>query len=235
MISERAFAESYKSFWMENTPFLSEYCSLPEARGRRFAREITIPEVGYHVSLNNIVATTHFRNITGDPDYIVDQSYRDSNQVLGIFSPNYAKQYKLTDNYRKIIIIQAERLASQYCGPMIHDPEFPGYGLMGKCRGDLIIGNVLVEIKANTGKRYNKPFENKDFRQLIVYCALNHLAGNPHKIEKLNLFNPRMGFLWQSDIEGFIYRISGATSIELFNSIGNYLLSLTGGFADADY
>ena len=235
MISERAFAESYKSFWMENTPFLSEYCSLPEARGRRFARSVSLPEISYHVSLNNLVATTHFRNITQDPDYPVDQSYRDSFQTLAIFSPNHLKQYKLNDNYKKIVTIQAERLASQYCGSMIHDPEFAGYGLMGKCRGDLIFGNVLVEIKANTGKRYNKPFENKDFRQVIVYCALNYLAGSPYKIKKLNLFNPRMGFLWQSDIEGFIYRISGATSIELFNSIGSYLLSLSTGFTDSDY
>ncbi len=202
MISERKFAESYKTFWDEATPHLSFYCSTPEARGRRFGQAIEIPEKGFHISLNNIIATTHFRNISADPDYPLEQSYRDSIPVLNIFSANHAKGYELTRDYREIILTQTERLASQYEGKLVHDPPFPGYGILANCRGDLLCGSTLVEIKANAGRRYNKPFENRDFRQLIVYCALNYLAGHKYRISMINLFNPRMGFVWQSDHGG---------------------------------
>ena len=241
MISERKFAESYKTFWDEAVPHLSYYCSTSEARGKRFGRAIEIPEIGYHVSFNNIIATTHFKNISTDLNYPLKQSYIDSMPVMRIFSENYAKGYKLTEDYQEIIMIQTERMACQYAGKLVHDPSFPGYGVMANCRGDLICGSTLVEIKANTGKKYNKPFETRDFRQLIVYCALNYLAGHKYRINKVNLFNPRMGFLWQSDIDGFIFHITRSTSAELFHTIGDFLLALSEpglineSFSDADY
>ena len=72
-----------------------------------------------------------------------------------------------------------------------------------------------------------KPFRPEDFRQLLTYCAMNYLANNIYDIQKIHLFNPRMGYLWQSDLEEFVFLISNSTSADLFESIGNYLSELS--------
>ena len=134
--------------------------------------------------------------------------------------------YPLSSENKEIIKIQAERLDGFYGGSLIYDPPFPGYGLMANCRGDLISGTTLVEIKAPVIKEGRKPFNPEDFRQLLTYCALNYLAKEKRNINKIHLVNPRMGYLWQADLEEFVYLISRSSSTELFESIGNYLLEL---------
>ncbi len=116
---------------------------------------------------------------------------------------------------------------------LIYDPSFPGHGLMANCKGDLLYGTTLVEIKAPNVDEGRKPFNPEDFRQVLIYCALNYLAGEKYVINKINLVNPRTGYLWQSNLEEFIFKISKVSSFELFESIGRYLLDLSESRDDA--
>jgi hypothetical protein len=226
MISEKNFAKSYTSFWVEHTPWLSDYYLTKDALGKRKVKLIDLPENPDHVGINNIIATTHFKNISSDPEYDIELSYKESIAVIEVFGKKKRETYSFTDDYRQIVTIQAERLSGLYAGNLIHDPAFPGCGLMTDCKGDLLYGTTLVEIKAYREFK-RKPFHPEDFKQLLIYCALNFLAGNIYPIEKIQLFNPRMGYLWQSDLEEFVFLISNSTSAVLFENIGNYLTELS--------
>ena len=226
IISEKKFAEAHTSFWKEHLPWFSNYYSTINSLGKRFGRPIEIEEASDQVYINNIIATTHFENISKDPDCKIDKSFKESIPIISAFSKQKRINYLLTEEYREIISIQAERLNSKYNKILVHNPFFPGYGVMGNCRGDLLCGTTLVEIKANRqGNR--RPFKPADFRQLLVYCALNYLADGKYVINKIELFNPRMGYLWESDLEEFIYVITDSNSSELFENIGDYLSELS--------
>lgn len=241
MISEKIFAKSYISFWENHTPWLNDYCSGEMAQGKRLGKSIDIEENPRHVYINNIVATTHYKNISADQDYPLEKSMEDSMPMIKLFPGRKWEDYTLTDNYRKIILIQVERLEGKYGTRVKHNPFFPGYGIMANCSGDLISGSTLVEIKAQSERGGRKPFRNEDFRQLLVYCALNNLANQKYDIKTIQLFNPRIGRLWQSDLEEFVQLISNNTSVELFQSIGDFLTELSDpidldtGFNEFDY
>jgi len=240
MISEKNFAKRYTSFWVEHTRWFSDYYATTDALGKRKVKPIDLPENPGHVYINNIIATTHFKNISSDPGYDIELSYNESNPLIDAFGKKKRENYSFTGDNRQIVTIQAERLAALYAGNLIHDPAFPGCGLMTNCKGDLLYGTTLVEIKAyrEIGR---KPFHPEDFKQLLTYCALNFLAGNIYTIEKIQLFNPRMGYLWQSDLEEFVFLISNSTSAVLFENIGNYLTELSesighsSGFSDINF
>ena len=223
MISEKNFAKHYSSFWNEHTPWLQEYYASENASGRRIAGPVKQHEETDFVSINNIIATTHYKNICNDPGHPLEESFRESLPIARRYPGSKWAGYELTELHREIIHIQVNRLDGQYGSMVKHDPFFPGCGIMSSCRGDLISGQTLVEVKAQKARTENKPFRIEDFRQLIVYCALNYLAGEKYKITKINLFNPRLGYLWSSDLEEFIYIISNSTSAELFENLGNYL------------
>jgi hypothetical protein len=227
MISEKIFSNGHQSFWAENTPGFSDFYNSDMVLGRRFSVPIASQEESKLIFATNIVATTHFKNMTIKPGCTIEESFIDSIPVLDIFSETIRCAYPLNEDNKKIIEIQAERLDGFYGGNLIFDPFFPGHGLMANCMGDLLYGTTLVEIKAPMVKVGRKPFNPEDFRQILTYTALNYLAGEKYPINKINLVNPRMGYIWQSGLEEFIYLISGASSVVLFESIGNYLLDLS--------
>ena len=241
MISEKKFAKEHQSFWEGHTPFFGEYYASINVLGKKIGKPIDIPENSMEVYINNLIATTHFKNLLSNPDYAVEQSFNESIPVIDIFSKKKREAYSLTEDYKQIISIQAERITGLYTGTLIHDPHFPGCGLLSNCNGDLICGTTLVEIKANREMKGRKPFRPEDFRQLLTYCAMNYLANDIYDIQKIHLFNPRMGYLWQSDLEEFVFLISNSTGADLFESIGNYLTELsesidsTMGFNDSSF
>lgn len=227
MISEKKFSKEYQSFWAEQTPWFRDFYNSDMVLGRRFSTPVALQEDSRFIYVTNIVATTHFKNLTVKPGCTVEESFTDSISFLDVFSETLRRKYLLSETNKEIIIIQAERLNGFYGGNLVYDPPFPGHGLMANCKGDLIYGTTLVEIKAPSVKEGRKPFNPEDFRQILTYCALNYLAGEKYVINKINLVNPRMGYLWQSDLEEFVNLISGASAAELFESTGSYLLELS--------
>lgn len=44
-------------------------------------------------------------------------------------------------------------------------------------------------------------------------------------IERFQLFNPRTGFLWESDVEGVAFALGGCSSTDIYSEIINFISS----------
>jgi len=98
-------------------------------------------------------------------------------------------------------------------GSLLTEPIFPGCGMIDTCRGDLIASDALYEVKAG-----DRLFRSIDVRQLIVYGALNFIAKR-FVIERLGLFNPRVGISATMSADDLCFEISGKQSSELFAEV----------------
>jgi hypothetical protein len=97
--------------------------------------------------------------------------------------------------------------------PLIIRPLFPGCGFIDASEGDIIAGKTIFEIKT-----VDRTFRTIDIRQLVAYAALNFAAPR-YEVERLGLFNPRRGVLWESDLETVCVEIAGLTAVELLSAI----------------
>jgi hypothetical protein len=104
-------------------------------------------------------------------------------------------------------------------GALVTGPSFPGCGIIDACEGDLIVSNILYEVKA--GDRF---FRSIDIRQLIMYGTLNFISKR-FTIERLGLFNPRVGVSATMPIDDLCFEISGKQSGELFSEIASAISS----------
>ncbi|WP_148773596.1 hypothetical protein [Bradyrhizobium rifense] len=104
-------------------------------------------------------------------------------------------------------------LFNKPAGSLLTEPTFPGCGMIDSCKGDLIASDALYEVKAG-----DRLFRSIDVRQLIVYGALNFIAKR-FKIERLGLFNPRIGIGATMSADDLCFEISGKQSSELFSEI----------------
>lgn len=104
-------------------------------------------------------------------------------------------------------------------GSLLTEPVFPGCGMIDSCRGDLIASDALYEVKAG-----DRLFRSVDVRQLIVYGALNFISKR-FKIERLGLFNPRVGIAATMTADDLCFEISGKQSSELFSEIAAVISS----------
>lgn len=228
MISEKTIIKN-TSFWSKHTPWLLDYVRSEQANGRRISRPIDIPEDSKHVFVNNIIATTYYKLLCSNEKESIERAYELSLPVIKVFSEKSLKDYELSTDYKTIISKQADRLLALFGKQVVHDPIFPGYGTLSSCRGDLLVDGTLVEIKAHKATdRRPRPFEILDFRQLLVYCALNYHAGNKHLIKKIQLFNPRMAYHWQHEVDSFIYAITANSSVTFYESFAHYLTDVLG-------
>lgn len=113
-------------------------------------------------------------------------------------------------------IVERLRLFSQRYhreDPLIFFPRFPGCGFIDHAEGDLLIGDVLYDVKSS-----DETFRLNQFRQLIVYLALNS-ASRAYPIHRVGLVNPRRGDYFCLNVDTFTQEISGKHSHELFAEI----------------
>jgi hypothetical protein len=120
---------------------------------------------------------------------------------------------------------EAEKLRSRLhrffeeAGDMIVGPFFRGCGILNSCQGDVLSEETLFEVKAG-----DRPFRITDIRQLLIYAALN-FESREHQINRLGLFNPRLGTYVTGDVEQFSLQLCGMSSSELFGIIVAFLSS----------
>lgn len=237
MISEIDFSTKYSSFWRENVPWLEDYYAAVDSKVERLHLPARFREKPGDVYITNIIATTHLKNRFSNPQYSIDQSFEESRNFISAFEKKAVKksleEYRLTEDHRKLIALQVERMADRYKSDLHFEPSFPGCGLLGNCEGDLICGNTLVEIKARVkGKR---AYDYEDFKQILIYCALNYLAGDIYEIKRIELFNPREGLLWGENLDEFVFLISNSEPGGLFEKMGDFMASLSEPFTMADF
>jgi hypothetical protein len=106
-----------------------------------------------------------------------------------------------------------------YSGPVAIEPVFPGCGVIDTSKGDLLVSGTLFEIKAG-----DRLFRSIDVRQLIMYSTLNYVS-HRFLIERLGLFNPRIGISATISVDDLCFEISGKNSTELFSEIAALISS----------
>jgi hypothetical protein len=92
-------------------------------------------------------------------------------------------------------------------------PRFSGCGIISSCEGDIYVQGELFEIKAG-----DRNVRSVDIRQLLIYCALNY-AGPRREIQRIGLFNPRVGTHFSIDLDQLCAEISGRPTKELLSEM----------------
>lgn len=225
MISETSFSRGYSDFWTEHTPWINNYVSsMNVGLIERVYPPLDITDDAGHRSINNIVAFTQFKNLISKvEDTSIETAFEESKRIIKNYPRNNLESYILTDIYCQVIKYQSSRLVNQYSNLKVEfHPQFAGCGIMESCQGDLKYGKTLVEIKAGC-----QPFKPSDIKQIIIYIALNWLSNRQLDLEFVELFNPRLGTLWNSSISDLIYSISNLPMEDLFDQAGKYLSSMS--------
>lgn len=226
MISERAFAKSFPSFWHELVPLLTpRFVGLfNEAYQKDLLDEhgALLKAVPIDVGTRaDIVAEFAFWGARllhekgRDPESLLDES--ETVQEASQKAFEVVRKYEGTkpDVVRPLLPAElkqglslAKNYASLYrtCMPA-HDvkfgPRFQGCGFLNAAEGDLCIDGTLIEVKTTTRR-----VSAKDLRQLITYLALDAGAGS-QRWSHLAIFNPRRGTFHRAEVDPLLLRVSG--------------------------
>ena len=103
--------------------------------------------------------------------------------------------------------------------PIIVFPPIAGCGLIDACEGDVIVGRRLYEVKA-----VDRNYRAIEVRQLLTYCALNHVSGESH-LDGVGLLNPRRGTCVELDLDELCRDVSGESPAALFSEIVEFATS----------
>lgn len=230
MISERAFAHSFDSFWHELLPLLTprfvaifnQAYELPllDDTGDRLTPIMIDPDVEH-------------------PDLVAEFAFRLAavGQLLDLTPVQLAKSpaamesaerqtLELIQKYEgnqplNVTALSAAgreeglRLCSRYAflygtfpeQPIVFCPRFSGAGFIDSSEGDIALGDTLVEVKTTTRRH-----SGRDLRQLLIYLALDAASARPQAAPRwthIALFNPRRGTLHRAEVDALLLRLSG--------------------------
>jgi hypothetical protein len=226
MISERAFAHSFDSFWKELLPFLNpSFVSIfnvaYEHRLTSEDAELEPLPISEGIESPDLVAEFAFRLARAAhqngvalkqehlPASFISEAEKEALKLIlqyenkisagskGLSTIEQNEGLQLARRYQPFYEFFPPGSSIEFC------PQFPGAGFLDSCEGDLGISSCLVEVKTTT-----KRPSGKDLRQLLVYLALSSKSGRRHWKE-IGIFNPRRGTLHRVEIEPFVLRISG--------------------------
>lgn len=228
MISEVTLAREFASFWRAATPNIDGLVRRIN-RGmykRDFqpihsvtepSRRALINELSFEIVCEIVVDLSEHRKRKSYLEYVE----RSLPKVRAL-----AKVLRWEGDYESILLKEElEELRSQIirlCRWMrdnrdrvlvIMRPNFFGCGIVDRCEGDMMIGNMLVEIKAG-----ERAFRAIDLRQIIVYLTLNQQKPN-WVIEDICIFNPRMGVSVTMSCDDLCFEVSGRHNADLLNLI----------------
>lgn len=226
MISERAFAKSFASFWQELVPLLTpRFVGLfNEAYAEDLVDETgtalhAVP-IGPNVRAD-IVAEFAFwgarllqdggrapDDLLDDPGLIQEASRKAFDVVQQYEGVKPEVVHPLLPEELQEGLALMMNYASLYraCQPITHiefGPQFQGCGFLNAAEGDLGIDGTLVEVKTTTRR-----VTGKDLRQLITYLALDAASGR-QRWTHVSVFNPRRGTLHRAEVGALLLRISG--------------------------
>ena len=235
MISDRDFVRGFISFWSSIAPFLEQFLRVMNLEQERVlqplisdvdpSRRALVNELGFRLFCAGI-------EFSPDVDFkallierrkiLVRETFEFINQLAG------SERMLVSGSMSRTELREAEVLAKRIVTMLVPNgdkrhvivrPEFSGCGFVDSCRGDLIVGEVLWEIKAG-----DRNFRSTDLRQILVYLATN-FAAKEFKLESVGLINPRLGFLYEIELDLLARTISGRTSSELFDEIVYFISS----------
>lgn len=226
MISERAFAKSFSSFWQELVPLLTPRFMgiFNEAYEKPLAYEngLGIQAVPMEPTIRaDIVAEFAFwgarflwerglspGNLLEDSE-LVREASQQAFEVVEKYEgkkPEVVIPLSLTELQQGLALMrnyEALYRAGAPMGTIAFGPRFQGCGFLNAAEGDVGINRTLIEIKTTTRK-----VSGKDLKQLITYLALDAGAGLD-RWSRVAVFNPRRGTLHLADVDALLLRMSG--------------------------
>lgn len=231
MISERKFSNKFSSFWKQLLPMgepfvrrLNLACerqvsplesSMPVDRDKR----AVINELSFRLFKENA-----FENIVSK-----QRMNELSNKVISYIeklSHSIPQIDPLTKEELEEAVALADSLASFFNAPDLASlkfwPSFRGCGNIHECKGDIILQDKLIEVKA--GDRH---FRINDIRQIITYLALN-FSSQQYVINNVELINPRTGLYFQASAKTIIEECSGIQPVDIFSDIVEFISNETG-------
>lgn len=238
MISEASFSKRFTSFWNELLPNAKNYVRIANSAARVSThRPLPPSERRQNTAFVNTLAFILYRLVTvsrQDAQVLFSPGFRtspelvaaaaESNRYLQRFRDYAPHELPLSEPEWQQTLQIAQILANRYnwiWGPLVA-PPFDGCGFLNPAEGDLFFQNKLVEIKSG-----ERAFSLVDFRQVLVYCTLNHFSKNRLDIKQIELFNPRMGILFSESIDDFAVGMSSLGALELFEELGSYVSNTT--------
>lgn len=225
MISEVTFSKLYTSFWNSLLINSKNYVRLVNgALIEDIHKPISSYSSQYNAYINILSFELYEQSLDkGSLEFTqkeIDLACKYSLDKVSSFTSFYKSvqipPYSEIKNEVKFIL---KSLTTQYQNnsPIIRKP-LDGIGILNHSEIDLMYSSTLVEIKSGDRK-----FKALDFRQVITYLTQNHYSSNPVPIERIELFNPRMGILFNTDIESMIYELTVLSPNEVYEDVKNYL------------
>ncbi|WP_157953659.1 hypothetical protein [Oceanimonas marisflavi] len=237
MISESTFSKKFTSFWNETLPNSKNYIRLINGGLLDFEYEPFEPaERKNNTALVNVISFNLLRCLCNKEKKIneidsakyyqnphFDTIIKKSLVYLSRFSYGEECELPLTSKEKNQI---RELFRIMYIRYVAHgkqvtiDPDFDGCGFLNRSFGDLISNKTLVEIKSG-----ERRFSVTDTRQVLIYLVLNHYSKKPNEIQKIELFNPRMGISFTESVDEFCLNLSALNSQELFSEVQKFIVN----------
>jgi hypothetical protein len=221
MISERKFAITYTSLWREITPSADNFVRHINLASERFVAPYKSTSQPF---LNGAINETAFRlcrNMWGRAEQNFKTASKDAqstwSEVCRWLGEEPVGRYKLTNRVWQDVYTISRNIHSfileNTAIDVVFEPVFPGCGVISQCFGDVIVDEMLVEVKAG-----DRGFRATDLRQVFIYCALARAIGAP-LITTICLMNPRWGVSWTSSVDDAATGCGASSSAELLDDI----------------
>jgi hypothetical protein len=238
MISERQLAKSFPGFWQELLPLLTPrfirlfnesyvhplkgadgFSLKPLAVGVTNDNPALVAEMGFYLAKFARQESISIADATASEDLLASAKKLATALLDHYEGETKGEAFELSNAE----INEAIELASVYEDLYLRfngeckiefSPSIPGAGFIPLCSGDLLIGDTLFEIKT-----VSRNLSGKDFRQLIVYLALQASTGQ-RRWTSAGFFNPRMGVIAEFEVDPVLFRLSGGkTPSEVFGEL----------------
>lgn len=225
MIGEKKFIHDFNTFWNSVAPMMQQY----------------VVNVNKY-QIRNYTSPTWLTETPGDRGLVNETAYEMCVEVFNgtltgeqLFNRALEKARKKISNLeneevdtninRKEVELLYQSLFNfikdesfSFTHKITFSPYFKGCGFLSPCEGDFIIGNSLYEVKAG-----DRNFKGIDFRQVLIYSALNYL--NVSKLfDYVTLVNPRRGTVFCTSLEDLSFSVSGLSARDLIQQIQGFLL-----------
>jgi hypothetical protein len=231
MISERKFSNSYASFWNQLLPTADTFVRQMNLASERFTLPIdsaTPVDKDKRAVINELAFRLFKEKATGSrltPDEVLNLE-KNVRLYIGRLPPKINDIPDLTKDELK----ESEELSdvlSKYFNEkdlsfLMFWPIFKGCGQLDVCKGDIILSDKLIEVKA--GDRH---FRVIDIRQIITYLSLNSIS-KQYSLTSISLVNPRTGLCFDSTIDFLIESSSGRKAVDIFTDVISFISSEIG-------
>lgn len=227
MITEKRFVISHSAFWRHTAPMLPPYVRNANLNCESFGTPIVSTSADDRGAINEgafrlcVRASEDGSSVSGLSRDAIAESLADAISFINRYREQSDEKVDgLSESGCNEALAVAAALA-EYLGSKETDvsflPRFKGCGLVDECSGDILCGGTLYEVKA--GETH---FRGKDFKQLLVYSALNFSSAQ-YQIRRVGLVNPRRKVVVSDTLENFCEKVGGVSASELLGEIIGYL------------